>query len=284
MQKWSILWRTIIMSALGKTLYPYCRHLRMLDLRDLGYLLEDDKFRGKISKQFFADDLAQFHFLMNTPLRLGGKRFERLDRNKIISAVGNKITQQAPLLEGISEPVMLDVLTNNLPIWGPRLGHLRRLELFDGKAFADETVRNLLHAHCPNLEIVGVYLSSHPESDQAMAAFISGMPKDKLVEFENMGDCGIGAETCLALNHHGNSLRQLKLSLDEQGVLSLGLLQSCTSLHTLAIGTEKPSVDLKATQNDVYLEIVEWLKKCKELKDLSFHNIASAPGLCTLSL
>jgi len=27
-QRWSILWRTLIMSALGHTSYPYCKHLR----------------------------------------------------------------------------------------------------------------------------------------------------------------------------------------------------------------------------------------------------------------
>lgn len=27
-QRWSILWRTIILSALGHTSYPYCKHLR----------------------------------------------------------------------------------------------------------------------------------------------------------------------------------------------------------------------------------------------------------------
>ena len=47
-QKWSIMWRSIILSARGGTLYPYCRYLRSLELRDLQYLLEDQKFRGKI--------------------------------------------------------------------------------------------------------------------------------------------------------------------------------------------------------------------------------------------
>jgi hypothetical protein len=49
-QKWSILWRTIILSALGKTILPYCKYVRVLDLDDLRQLLEDDRFRGKISR------------------------------------------------------------------------------------------------------------------------------------------------------------------------------------------------------------------------------------------
>ena len=49
-QKWSILWRTIILSALDKTIMPYCKFIRVLDLDDLRQLLEDDRFRGKISR------------------------------------------------------------------------------------------------------------------------------------------------------------------------------------------------------------------------------------------
>lgn len=49
-QRWSILWRMLILSGLGKTMYPYCRYLRILDLRDLTDLLDDDKFRSKIAK------------------------------------------------------------------------------------------------------------------------------------------------------------------------------------------------------------------------------------------
>lgn len=273
-QKWSILWRTIILSALGRTSYPYCRHLRFLDLRDLGYLLEDDKFRGKVSDHFFEGELKRFHFTTK-----GVGRIVRLDRAKIIAAVGDEITQQAPLLEAISEPTALDVLSTALPNWIPRLPHLQRLDLFDGKAFADERIRNLLHAHCPNLEMLKIYGSTSPEADHALATFINGMPENKLVYFENLGDCGIGTETCLALNTHGKSLRQLKLALNEDGILALGLLQGCTAVRTLSIASTRVSADLKATQNDVYLEIIEWLKSCNSIKEISFHNIASAPDL-----
>lgn len=49
-QKWSILWRSIIASSLKSTLFPYCRYIKALDFRDLENLFEDDKFRAKISK------------------------------------------------------------------------------------------------------------------------------------------------------------------------------------------------------------------------------------------
>jgi hypothetical protein len=49
-QKWSILWRTIILSALDKTILPYCKYIKVLDLDDLRLLFEDDRFRGKITR------------------------------------------------------------------------------------------------------------------------------------------------------------------------------------------------------------------------------------------
>ena len=257
-------------------MYPYCRHLRWLDLKDLGDLLEDHKFRGKISKNFFSDDLARFHLTMKIPAKI---RAERLDRNKIVSAVGDEITQQAPLLEAITEPPLLDTLSTALLTWAPRLPNLRELSLFNGKALADETVRNLLHAHCPNLDSVTLYRSSNTETDNAIATFIGGMPENRLVRFEILGNCGLGAETCLALNSQSGSLRELRLSLDEQGILALGLLKECTALTTLLVDAERTTVDLKATQNDVYLEIVDWLKDCQHLKNVIFRNVVSAPDL-----
>lgn len=69
-QRWAIYWRSVTLSAFGKTIYPYCRHLRYLDLRDLDHLLSDDKFRGQIAKHFFKDELARFHFVMQTPSKV----------------------------------------------------------------------------------------------------------------------------------------------------------------------------------------------------------------------
>jgi hypothetical protein len=51
--KWSILWRSIIASSLNRTLFSYCRYIRVLSLRDLNYLLEDGKFRGKVLRSIF---------------------------------------------------------------------------------------------------------------------------------------------------------------------------------------------------------------------------------------
>jgi hypothetical protein len=280
-QKWSILWRTIVASALGHTLYPYVKHLRTLDLRDLGELLDDDKFRqGKISRHFFSAPLTQFHLFVNPEAKVGTRaRPKRLDSQSIISAIGDAIVEQAPLLEGLTEPRMLDNLSQVLSTWAPRLTHLRRLDLWDGRALADAAIPNLLHVHCPNIDSLRMYHWAAADADAHLAAFIGGMQDNKLVEFENISNCHIGLETCLALNNHGESLKVLKLGLDEEGLLALGHLQDCTSLESLTIESLAPSPDLKDTQNDVYLEIIEWLKNCKKLREVGMTRLVSAPDL-----
>ncbi|RMY35279.1 hypothetical protein D0865_13953 [Hortaea werneckii] len=281
--KWSVLWRTIVLSTLGKTFYPYCRHLRGLDLRDLSWLLDrldEPKFRGKVAKQFFAGDLSPFHILIETPAKTPARtRAARLDIKKILLAVGDEITKHSPLLEELLEPSTSDVLITALPTWTPRLEHLRALEFWDGKLLADETIRNLLHVHCPNLAHLQLFLSTDPESDHHLALFINGLQHNNLLTFENNSTCNIGQETCMALNNHGRSLFELKLGLEEQGMLALGLLKDMTALKTLHITGFKQSADLKATQNDVFRDIVEWLRGCTMLADVSFDNILSAPDL-----
>ncbi|KAK3679340.1 hypothetical protein LTR78_000901 [Recurvomyces mirabilis] len=263
--RWSIMWRTLILSSLGKTMYPYCRHLRELDLRDLSDLLDrldEPKFRTKVAKQFFKGDLKQFHHTYQT---IGKYQVTRLDIKKILFEIGDQITQHAPLLEGISEPNSSDVLTKALPGWASRLSHLHELELWDGKALADETLRSLVHKHCPRLQHLRIYHSSGENPDTYLATFLGGMPANTLTSFENNGTSGIAAETCLALNNHGKSLISLKLALDEDGMLALGLLQSCTQIEILSVAALRATVDLKAIQNDVFTTIVDWLNQCHRL-------------------
>ncbi|KAK3074357.1 hypothetical protein LTR53_003286 [Teratosphaeriaceae sp. CCFEE 6253] len=259
-------------------MYPYCRHIREMDLQDLGALLDrldEAKFR-KVTKQFFAGDLNRFHHVVQTT---GKYRASRLDFKQILIDVGDLITQQAPMLEAISEPASSDVLSSALPAWIPRLSHLHELNLWDGKALEDETMRNLLHVHCPRLRDLTMFSATGSDPDHYLAGFIGGMPDHALTSFYNISTCSIGPETCLALNAHGRSLRTLKLQLETEGVLALSLLQSCTQLQTLHLSSSQTPVDLKATQNDVYLSITEWLKQCGSLTDISIRGLVSAPDL-----
>ncbi|KAF2814870.1 uncharacterized protein BDZ99DRAFT_186196 [Mytilinidion resinicola] len=150
-QRWSILWRSIIASALDATLFPYCRYITTLDLRDLAYLLENDKFKGKILKSFFRADLAKFHHTMEVPYRKSKRTV--LNVNSIIDAVGEAVTEHTPMLEQISG----QLLSHALVRWVPRLPRLHSLELWDGKALEDEILHASIRANCPHFDALSIY-------------------------------------------------------------------------------------------------------------------------------
>ena len=47
--KWASMWRSLILSSLGKTLFPYSKYVRTLSLQDLEYLMQDARFLGRTS-------------------------------------------------------------------------------------------------------------------------------------------------------------------------------------------------------------------------------------------
>lgn len=107
------------------------------------------------------------------------------------------------------------------------------------------------------------------------------MPRDTLEYFENIGECGIGTETCKALNTHGKSLKFLALAVPDKGIDGLGLLKSCTAIETLKLTDTRPPHDLKESHNDTLEGMIEWLKQCTKLRDVSFTNFVSAPDILT---
>ena len=78
-------------------------------------------------------------------------------------------------------------------------------------------------------------------SDQQLAKFLINMPPNSLEYFENIGECGIGIETCKALNSHAKSLKILALAVPDRGIDGLGMMKDCTVLEKLKLtDTEAP--------------------------------------------
>ncbi|KAK8192509.1 hypothetical protein M8818_007679 [Zalaria obscura] len=283
-QRWSILWRTIILSSFDETprltLFPYSRYLKALDMKDLSYLLEDDKFRGKIAKNFFQGKLQRFNINQDALHRAGKpRRAPRLDTRKIISDIGDLITEQAPMLEALSEPIIGDMFSTALLRWAPRLSKLQELQFWNGKALEDETIQNLLCAHCPQLNKLSIFQWSGDAADRHLGQFLNTLRQNSLTEFQNISNCGIGLETCLGLGSHGKSLKTLKLALTAEGLPGLGVLKDCTSMETFELEDLRPPNDLQTSHNDIFLDMVEWLKQCSSLREISLTNFVSAPAL-----
>ena len=95
--KWAQLWRSIILSCIGATLFPYASYLRVLDLKDLGYLFDDGQFTGKILRDFFSDIGAATGLVGPT----GPAKYVKRGWNmqQAVQHIGDVITQKAPLVE-----------------------------------------------------------------------------------------------------------------------------------------------------------------------------------------
>lgn len=83
------------------------------------------------------------------------------------------------------------------------------------------------------------------------------------------------------MNHHGASLEDLRIYTSNESLPHLSMLQGCTALKQLRIEDTLGVVDLEATQNDVFLETIAWLRKCKDLRSISFTNFQSGVSIVT---
>ncbi|CAI6340254.1 unnamed protein product [Periconia digitata] len=275
-QKWSILWRSIIASSLDATLFPYCRYIRTLDFRDLENLLEDDNFKSKISKQFFTGPLETF-YKADTFRNSKGRKYERMNIKAIVEAIGEVVTQQAHMLQMISGQLTSPALIR----WIPHLPRLQALEPWDGSALEEALVPEYIRQHCPSFNSLMIYTWIGQDRDQKFSQFISAMRPNSLRNVSTFCDVGAAAETFLALNAHSSTLKELRICISDDSISHISLLAGCTALEVLRIEDTQGHIVLEETQNDVYLETIEWLRKCENLHSLSLSRFLSAATLVT---
>jgi hypothetical protein len=126
-----------------------------------------------------------------------------------------------------------------------------------------------------------IYTWISENSDHKFAKFLGALRPNSLKQLHTISDIRAGAETFLALNQHGESLEDLKLCISNDSAPFLNLLAGCTSLRYLRIEDYHGQVDLEATQNDVFLEVIAWLRKCEHLQQLVFPRLQSGAAIAT---
>jgi len=276
LQRWSILWKSIIASSLGTTLFPYCRYIKSLDFRDLGNLLDDDQFGPKISKEFFCGPLKQFE-KSEIWSNVQGKQFTRLKNTDIIDAIGEVVTTHTPTLESISG----ELTSGALARWAPRLPRLNTLELWDGKVLEDERLHTVFRENCPQFSSLMIYTWRSEGTDRSFSNFLSSMRPNSLKTLHAISDIRAGPETFLALNYHAQSLEDLQLSVTNDSLAHMPLLQGCTALKNLRIDDLHGAEDIETTNHDAFLAIIAWLRQCESLRCLDFSNCQSGVALVT---
>jgi hypothetical protein len=142
------LWRSIIASSLGKTLFPYCTWIKALKLGNLYSQLEDlARDNPGLKAQFFRPPLEK--------LQIWRGRGRALNLEAIIVEVANLVTDcirtsanQEDKRVGITTLEGFYLPTANLPKWVSGLSNLTSLSVRDGSVLNSD-VACALRANCP---------------------------------------------------------------------------------------------------------------------------------------
>lgn len=72
-----------------------------------------------------------------------------------------------------------------------------------------------IRQHCPNFDSLMIYSWIGQDRDHKFSQFISAMKPNSLRDISIIRDIGAAAETFLALNAHGSSLKELKICISD---------------------------------------------------------------------
>lgn len=283
--KWALQWRSIILSSLGKTTYPYCLYIRSLDLTNLKELFEDPVFiKNSLYDQFFKGDL---NFLVKTQGTVTRRPRLKTSSVTLVDKVGElicKYTGESAERNGGTaalEEVSGEIQKESLPKWIRWLPRLRSLTLWTGDIL-DGSVADVIKYHCPDFDSLTLLFCMGSRVDANLFSFFGGLRSNSLRALLVHNHHDAGPQTFLSLNNHRASLKQLTLgSLKEPALKSLSLLKGCTAIETLDLEDLTGSIDLEATENDTFLEIIAWLTSCKQLKSICLKKFVNGPRILT---
>ncbi|KAK3990216.1 hypothetical protein QBC44DRAFT_73200 [Cladorrhinum sp. PSN332] len=273
------LWRSIIASSLGETLYQYCSWIKALKLGNLYSCLEDLE-RGSnaaLRARFFSHPLQGFYIQRNRT------RKQQLDRNAVIVKVSDSIIKYMDeTASDESKHVMLGTLegyhlpTANLENWVSKLSLLASLVVVDGSVLTSGVAR-VIRENCPKFRDLECYFCQGPSVDEQLAGFFSSLKRDSVESFTIRSRNDLCSKTFEALTiSHSRSLRRLTLQdLDRVALLALPRLSSCVDLEKLVLEGGWGASTFQ-WEDESLREMKEWLKRCKRLKELELTIIAKA--------
>lgn len=288
---WAEMWRSIILSSIGVTAYPYCLWLKSLGLSDLLFLLSDVAVNQNLRPRFFKGPMKEFEIVSGSTRTRAGKPI--LEMQKIIEKVGDTITKYAKdAAEQENKAIQLTSLEGaNLPtplltIWTSRLSTLTTLSIRDGSVLSEE-VGISIRENCPYFRDLTCYNIRGPTVDENMSAFFCALKQNSLETFSVLSTNEIGYETLQGLVQHSMSLKTLNLSsLQNTSLACLHLLSACPYLESLQIQSSTPSapVTWAADGKDPLVEVAIWLKESKHLRKLNIQNLGGASKLLSEAL
>ncbi|PYI26403.1 RNI-like protein [Aspergillus indologenus CBS 114.80] len=285
-RKWALLWQSIALSALGQTYLPYYSYLRYLDLDDLGDLLKDPNFSGRIRDDFFTPGLLEI--ASSDYQAKGNKRLRSVFKGPDPSAdsvklkIGSAIVKKATSIRGMS----LNVPPETLSKWVEGLPLLQSLTVWSGEALSQHAGSQLRH-HCPKFKELTIYswrdrppTTAEAESEQ----FLEQLQPNTLETFELISLSQLGPRSIVALGSHRQSLSELKLtSLTVDGIAQLPSLTALPSLRVLTLTDSVPSARDERFYT-IVSQVAEWIGSCESLRQLEVRRFVDDPFLLSRTL
>ena len=269
---WINMWRSIVLSSIGKTVFPYCRFVRHLDLDDLQQFLINATFHESCSTPLFANDMSVF-CIKEDQVSPDNVSTESIDTQAVFHAIVDVLVPSSPLVEvvsGIQSP-------DDFPRWGHWWPRLQRLIINWNNPL--NGIGGVLKTHCPKFKAVqcaNEYCRGEDITDKEVALFLHELPR-QLAAFEGPGPT-MGLKSVRALALHSSTLTELTLqSLPYHVLTKLGPLRTLTALTSLRLGGRAG----RLYQPDALVPITDWLMLCTQMKELCLDNVNDAYDVLT---
>ena len=265
--QWSSLWRSLILSTYGQTVFPYFRYIRVLSLRDLAALLEEPAFRDQYSHEFFSGDLSNLSVELEVQKgpKLRSRNARAFNISRTVENIGDRLTGHTPLVEELD---CNQISKESLSRWIPRLKRLQQLRLWNGAALVG--TGQLLKESCPDFTTVKFYNWPEEDADTEFAKFLQNLHPTPIKSVEIFSFSRCRASVISALASFSSNLVELKLgAVEDEFLKSLPDLGSCPLLRTFHVETRILESSLNET---IRKSISTWLTTCQSLTDVRFIN------------
>ncbi|KAK3951706.1 hypothetical protein QBC32DRAFT_158476 [Pseudoneurospora amorphoporcata] len=290
-------WRSVIVSSLGRTLYPYCCWINTFDFSSLFLFLKGiSKSEDVQLRQNFYSTPLRYLELLNTEM----PNFRSVDGSGphlLFCELVTKITEgiKATVDQGDVTSRLAKIIFPNLeyppsiiyfPVWISRLTRLRALGLKDARLLTDKAALALAR-NCPALQDFSCAIIAEEETENHLAILLQSLPPNTMASFRVTRGIVHGQKILEALDRHSGSLRRLVLAkLGPRALSALNQLRHCNALEILSLNASDVNAhfDFARSETAVYDQFVEWLRGCYQLKDLSLLRFPSATQLLKDSL
>ncbi|KAI1143649.1 hypothetical protein F5Y05DRAFT_362028 [Hypoxylon sp. FL0543] len=265
--------QSIILSASGKTAFPYCTYLLALSLQDLeNYLLR--KVGADLSPEMVMTGTGTAR-VAQPEIEHGNSIFGYIkkyadDNEKAVALIQLELSFNLHFPRGL------------LPSWIARLGVLKSLTIRESSAL-DVDVAKAICEHCPHFYDLVYEITPGYSVDPKLCAFLETLRPNRLQDLTlswRTLDNVVPKEALTGLNTHATSLRTLQLNnISIKSMRALGSLAACTALNALCIrvisseGDESQRTDTTDRRRQKLGKVISWICACKSLKALEFERV-----------